>query len=151
MVSEAKKASNAAWDKDNLVYQTVKVRKEILEEFKAAVKARGDKVNTVLRDAMVSYSSNVPQTGPAPAGLGLPDEAMATARNAAEAAGEELGVFLARAIKDTADRDEQIRRLIPAKKPEPKQEPKEEELEPRPSFAEQAQAIQEKWKQHNYG
>lgn len=43
------------WDGDNMVYQTVKVRKDLLEEFKAAVAANGDKVNTVLREAMEEY------------------------------------------------------------------------------------------------
>lgn len=38
-----------------MVYQTVKVRKDLLEEFKAAVAANGDKVNTVLREAMEEY------------------------------------------------------------------------------------------------
>lgn len=111
MVTEAKKASNAAWDKENMAYQTVKVRREILEEFKAKVKERGDKVNTVLRDAMVSYSSNVPTAGPAPAGLELDDEALQMAKEAAGKTGEELGEFLTRAIKDTADRDEAMRRI----------------------------------------
>ena len=91
MVTEAKKASNAAWDKENMVYQTVKVRREILEEFKAKVKERGDKVNTVLRDAMISYSSNVPTAGAAPAGLQLDGEALQLAKEATEKTGESLG------------------------------------------------------------
>ena len=55
MVSEAKKASNARWDQQNMVYQTVKIRRELLEEFKAKCAERGDKVNTVLREAMEKY------------------------------------------------------------------------------------------------
>ena len=54
-VSEAKKASNAKWDSENMAYQTVKVRRQLLEEFRAACAARGDKVNTVLREAMEDY------------------------------------------------------------------------------------------------
>lgn len=54
-VSEAKKASNARWDADNMAYQTVKVRRQLLEDFRAACAARGDKVNTVLREAMEAY------------------------------------------------------------------------------------------------
>lgn len=54
-VSEAKKASNARWDADNMAYQTVKVRRQLLEDFRAACAARGDKVNTVLREAMEDY------------------------------------------------------------------------------------------------
>lgn len=55
MVSEAKKASNARWDAANMVYQTVKVRRDLLEAFKATAAARGDKVNTILREAMERY------------------------------------------------------------------------------------------------
>ncbi|MBQ7737023.1 MAG: hypothetical protein IJT62_04235 [Oscillospiraceae bacterium] len=38
-----------------MTYQTVKVRRELLEEFKAVCAARGDRVNTVLREAMERY------------------------------------------------------------------------------------------------
>ena len=55
MVSEAKRASNDRWDRENMAYQTVKVRRELLEDFKAACAASGDKVNTVLREAMKRY------------------------------------------------------------------------------------------------
>ena len=36
MVSDAKKASNAKWDSQNMAYQTVKVNKNLLKEFKEA-------------------------------------------------------------------------------------------------------------------
>lgn len=55
MVSEAKRAANARWDADNMVYQTIKIRRELRDEFKAAAAARGDKVNTILREAMEKY------------------------------------------------------------------------------------------------
>lgn len=55
MVSEAKRASNDRWDAENMAYQTVKVRRELLTEFKEICAARGDKVNTVLREAMEKY------------------------------------------------------------------------------------------------
>ena len=54
-ISEARKRGNAKWDAENMAYQTVKVRRELLEEFKALVQANGDKVNTVLREAMERY------------------------------------------------------------------------------------------------
>ena len=57
MVSESKRAANDKWDKDNMAYQTVKVRRELLEDFKAACAANGDKVNTVLREAIEDYVS----------------------------------------------------------------------------------------------
>lgn len=53
--AENKRASNARWDKENMAYQTVKVRKELLDEFRETCKLRGDRVNTVLREAMERY------------------------------------------------------------------------------------------------
>ena len=57
-ISEAKRKGNDKWDSANMAYQTVKVRKELLEEFRAAVAANGDKVNSVLRSAMEDYIAN---------------------------------------------------------------------------------------------
>lgn len=54
-VSDAKRKSNEKWDKENMAYQTVKVRRELLEQFKATCAERGDRVNTVLRVAMENY------------------------------------------------------------------------------------------------
>lgn len=114
-VSEAKKASNAAWDADNMAYQTVKVRKGILEAFRAACAARGDKVNTVLREAMEAYTNGTLQHTAAAttadelqraAGLQLTADDEARARAAAEASGEDLRAWIGRAIEETAQRDE---------------------------------------------
>lgn len=55
-VSEAQRRANQKWDAENMAYQTIKVKKTLLEDFKAACAARGDKVNTVLRQAMEEYT-----------------------------------------------------------------------------------------------
>lgn len=55
MVSEKKRAAIDKWDQKNMVYQTIKVRKESLERFKAACKARGERVNTVFKEFIESY------------------------------------------------------------------------------------------------
>lgn len=55
-VSEAQRRANQKWDAENMAYQTIKVKKTLLEDFKAACAARGDKVNTVLRQAMEDYT-----------------------------------------------------------------------------------------------
>lgn len=60
-VSEAKRASNDRWDAKNMAYQTVKVSKSLLDDFKAACAARGDRVNTVLRMAMERYVAETPE------------------------------------------------------------------------------------------
>ena len=54
-VSEAQRKANIKWDAANMAYQTVKVRKDLLEEFRQCVQDNGDKVNTVLREAMEKY------------------------------------------------------------------------------------------------
>lgn len=64
MVTEAKRASNDRWDAANMAYQTVKVRRELLEAFRATCSARGDKVNTVIREAIERYIDAVPPEAP---------------------------------------------------------------------------------------
>lgn len=56
-VSQNKRRTNDAWDAENMAYQTVKVRKELLQSFRAAVAANGQRVNTVLKNAMEDYIS----------------------------------------------------------------------------------------------
>ena len=64
MVPERKRAANDKWDATHMAYQTVKVRRELLEDFRATCKARGDAVNTVLREAMEDYvARNKPSDG----------------------------------------------------------------------------------------
>lgn len=43
------------YNKKKMACQTVKVRKEVLAEFKMICCDRGDKVNTVLREAIENY------------------------------------------------------------------------------------------------
>ena len=57
-VKQSQKAAAAKWDAEHMAYQTVKVRRSLLDDFKAACAARGDKVNTVLREAMEHYVAN---------------------------------------------------------------------------------------------
>lgn len=55
-ITDARRRANQKWDAENMVCQTIKVKKTLLEDFKAACAARGDKVNTVLRQAMEEYT-----------------------------------------------------------------------------------------------
>ena len=55
MATKAQRTAADRWDAANMAYQTVKVRRELLDSFKAACAARGDKVNTVLRECMENY------------------------------------------------------------------------------------------------
>ena len=54
-VSEAQKRARNKYDAENMARVTVKVNKELLQQFKQAAADRGDKVNTVLRQAMIDY------------------------------------------------------------------------------------------------
>ena len=55
MVSEAQRKARNKYDSENMDRVTVKVKKELLQEFRQAVQDNGDKVNTVLREAMKDY------------------------------------------------------------------------------------------------
>ena len=54
-MNDARRKARDKWDAANMAYQTVKVNKVLLESFREVCKARGDKVNTVLRRAMEAY------------------------------------------------------------------------------------------------
>lgn len=54
-MTEKQKAARDKYDKENMAYQTVKVQKALLDEFKTLCKANGDKVNVILREAMEKY------------------------------------------------------------------------------------------------
>lgn len=55
MTTEAQKRAKKKYDSENMAFQTIKVNKALLLEFRQAVQERGDKVNTVLREAMETY------------------------------------------------------------------------------------------------
>lgn len=55
-VSDSQRRAAQKWDAENMAYQTVKVRRALLDDFRAACTARGDKVNAVLRQAMEAYA-----------------------------------------------------------------------------------------------
>ena len=54
-VSKEQRASIKKWDDVHMAYQTVKVYKTLLADFKKTCALRGDKVNTVMRLAMQDY------------------------------------------------------------------------------------------------
>lgn len=61
-ISEKQRDARDKWDAENMAYQTVKVRKTLLEDFRATCVANGDKVNSVLREAMENYVAATPST-----------------------------------------------------------------------------------------
>ena len=45
------------WDAEHMASQTIRVKRELLDSFKAACAARGDAVNAVFRVAMEDYTA----------------------------------------------------------------------------------------------
>lgn len=64
-LTKAQLDSNKRYDQKNMAYQTIKIRRATLEEFRRLVQLNGDKVNTVLRQAIEDYITS--HTPPAPA------------------------------------------------------------------------------------
>jgi uncharacterized protein (DUF4415 family) len=58
MEKKTNRTSQEKWDSNNMAYQTVKVRKTLLEQFRATCAENGDPVNTILRKAMEEYVEN---------------------------------------------------------------------------------------------
>ena len=54
-VSKERRAYIKKWDDEHMTYQTIKVYKKLLADFKATCALRGDRVNTVMRLAMQDY------------------------------------------------------------------------------------------------
>ena len=54
-VSESQAKARDKYDAANMAYQTVKVPKTLLTAFRQACADRGERVNTVLRQAMQDY------------------------------------------------------------------------------------------------
>ena len=55
MKTQSQKAARDKYDAANMAYQTVKVKKALLDDFRRTCLERGDRVNTVLREAMEAY------------------------------------------------------------------------------------------------
>ena len=54
-LTEAKKQANKRYDQKNMAYQTIKVKRDLLEEFRQRVQDNGKQVNTVFREFIEQY------------------------------------------------------------------------------------------------
>lgn len=54
-VSAAQKKARDKYDKENMAYQTIKVKKDLLQQFRQVVQDNGQQVNTVFREFMEGY------------------------------------------------------------------------------------------------
>lgn len=67
-VSDKKKASNAKWDRANMVVLSCKVRKEKAEAFKAYAAQQGKTGNTLLKEYVLQCIGQADAAGNDPAG-----------------------------------------------------------------------------------
>lgn len=51
----ARTPAQEKWDAANMTYQTIKLKRALLDDFKAACAAQGDKVNTFLVGCIQKY------------------------------------------------------------------------------------------------
>lgn len=116
-ISKAQIAAVTKYERNNYDKTTLRMSKGQLEPIRKAAEAMGQSTNAYIMMAIESemhgnhdsmMGSVQPCTAP---GLDLDAEALEKAKEAAEAAGEPVPVFVARAINDTAKRDEFARLL----------------------------------------
>ena len=100
---ESQKRASLKWDKENMTVLSCKIRKEQAVAFKAHCETQGSTSNTVLKDFVLGCIGEQ-EPGAAPAGV-LPPATLAAAQAAAEATGEAVPQFLARAVDAQAQRD----------------------------------------------
>ena len=55
MATEAQKRAKKKYDSANMQYQTIKINKEVLQEFRRIVQERGERVNTVFKEFIERY------------------------------------------------------------------------------------------------
>ncbi len=124
-VSDAKKKANAKWDSENMATLACKVKKRQADMFKAYCEETGTTSNAILRNYVLhcigetpaeSGTHNAAQIGNiktvhSAAGVQelasaiLTPEALKTAQDAAQSAGETVSAFVGRAVETQAQRD----------------------------------------------
>lgn len=102
-IAESRKRANAKWDKENMTTLGCKIKRNQAAAFKAYCENQGSTSNTVLKDFVLGCIGEQ-EPGAAPAGV-LPPATLAAAQAAAEATGEAVPQFLARAVDAQAQRD----------------------------------------------
>lgn len=110
-VSEAQKKSAQKWDAANLDRMSLALPKGKKETIKAAAALAGESMNQYIGTAIDQrLNGAVPDGTPTPLSL-LSSEGLRTAQEAAAEAGEELSVFVERAVNQQAERDKRQKLL----------------------------------------
>lgn len=117
--SEAQKKSARKWDAANLDRISVAAPKGAKERWKSAAMAHDKSLNQLIVEAVDHQISQDCDRGPCEAqqgtpggeGISLHPEALQTAQNAAQNAGETVSQFVERAVDVQAKRDEMARKM----------------------------------------
>lgn len=117
--SEAQKKSARKWDAANLDRISVAAPKGAKERWKSAAMAHDKSLNQLIVEAVDHQISQDCDRGPCEAqqgtpggeGISLHPEALQTAQNAAQKAGETVSQFVERAVDVQAKRDEMARKM----------------------------------------
>lgn len=117
MISDAKKASNARWDKDNMPTLCCKMRREDADAIRQRAKQDGKTVSGMIADLLHNYMScgcgavQCATSASSSSGYSLPSDTLNAAQRAAEAAGQDINVWLSNAVTTQAKRDTVARRM----------------------------------------
>lgn len=117
--TEARKAGNRKWDAANLDRISIAAPKGTKERWKSAATAHDKSLNQLIVEAVdhqISQDrdkgqSDAQQGPPGGEGTSLHPEALQTAQNAAQKAGETVSQFVERAVDVQAKRDEMARKM----------------------------------------
>lgn len=118
--SESQKKSARKWDAANLDRISVAAPKGTKERWKSAATAHDKSLNQLIVEAVdhqISYDrdkapSEAQQSPSVGEGISLHPEAIQTAQNAAQKAGETVSQFVERAVDVQAKRDEMARKMV---------------------------------------
>ena len=103
--TEAQKLSAKKWDAANLDRVSIAMAKGKKDELKAAAVVAGESMNQYIITAIDQRMTGTPSEAPQGAGAILTPEALKTAVEAAQNAGETVSVFVGRAVETQAQRD----------------------------------------------
>lgn len=114
--SKAQQKAVSKYMKENYDVYQIRMKKGQKEAVKAHASDRGESVNGFITRAIQETIARDSAEGPAealaaPGGISLPPDTLKAAQEAAEAAGEGLPQFIARAVETQRDRDALVRKM----------------------------------------
>lgn len=110
--SKAQQKAVSKYMKENYDVYQIRMKKGQKDDIKAVAAAAGESMNQYIINAIDQRTISEAAGGPQEAGVvSLPPDTLKAAQEAAEAAGEGLPIFVARAVETQAQRDEMGRKM----------------------------------------